>query len=73
MKTEKPLYEKRELMGEDDMNKLYYLYREEDVKEAVEKLKEELYGKFNGYMPDDNLELWGIIERKINKIFGDLK
>jgi len=38
---DKPLSEKREVMGEDDMMKIYYFYREEDVKEAVEKLKEE--------------------------------
>jgi len=72
MKTEKPLSEKAIFMKSSD-NELIKCCDYIHIKEAVEKLKEELYGKFNGYMPDDNLELWGIIERKINKIFGDLK
>ena len=46
MTKEKPLSEKKEIMekarGNTKLAGLYLMYHEEDVKEAVERLKEEL-------------------------------
>jgi len=68
---DKPLSEK--VSDAQDFRFTEQVIMAEDVKEAVEKLKNELYGKFNGWMPEDNLELWGEVERRINKIFGEFK
>ena len=43
----------------------------EHVKEFIRLLKEEFYSKYNGWMPDNNIELWEITEGIIDKLAGD--